>query len=160
MKQIDWLAKPALGASLVAAIWGFNIVVMKIALNDMDPLLFTAARFLLLTMVLVPFVKISTAQLKLLLPIALVMGLGHFYVLAGGNFYRSWSHRKRLFSVRGAFFNSIKLLISSRTHYTCASVGHRYSHHRRHITHLIVRPKRSSMGRVSCDIKHLYVGCW
>jgi len=84
MKKIDWLAKPALGASLVAAIWGFNIVVMKVALNDMDPLLFTAARFLLLTIVLVPFVKISTAQLKLLLPIALVMGLGHFYVLAVG----------------------------------------------------------------------------
>ena len=84
MKHIDWLAKPALGAGLVAAIWGFNIVVMKVALNDMEPLLFTSVRFLLLAIVLLPFVKISTAQLQPLLPIALVMGLGHFYLLAVG----------------------------------------------------------------------------
>tara|TARA_B110000503_G_scaffold68935_1_gene107576 strand:- start:823 stop:1713 length:891 start_codon:yes stop_codon:yes gene_type:complete len=84
MTQIDWLGKPALGASLVAAIWGCNIVVMKVALNDMDPLLFTSVRFLLLATVLLPFVKISPAQLRPLLPIALVMGLGHFYLLAVG----------------------------------------------------------------------------
>ena len=84
MKEIDWLGKPALGATLVAAIWGVNIVCMKVALNDMDPLLFTSARFLLLAIVLLPFVKISTAQLQPLLPIALVMGLGHFYLLAVG----------------------------------------------------------------------------
>ncbi|MBT7329570.1 MAG: EamA family transporter, partial [Oceanospirillaceae bacterium] len=84
MKQIDWLAKPALGATLVAAIWGFNIVGMKIALSDMDPLLFTAARFFLLALVLLPFVKISHQQIRPLLPIALVMGLGHFYLLAVG----------------------------------------------------------------------------
>tara|TARA_B100000795_G_scaffold231213_1_gene188954 strand:- start:637 stop:1527 length:891 start_codon:yes stop_codon:yes gene_type:complete len=84
MKKIDWLGKPALGATLVAAIWGVNMVGMKVALNDMDPLLFTSARFLLLAIVLMPFVKISTAQLQPLLPIALVMGLGHFYLLAVG----------------------------------------------------------------------------
>jgi len=84
MRHIDWLGKPALGAILVAAIWGFNIVGMKIALSDMDPLLFTAARFLLLALVLLPFVKISRQQIRPLLPIALVMGLGHFYLLAVG----------------------------------------------------------------------------
>jgi len=84
MKQIDWLGKPALGATLVAAIWGFNIVGMKIALNQMDPLLFTAARFLLLALVLLPFVKLSRSQIRPLLPIALVMGFGHFYLLAVG----------------------------------------------------------------------------
>jgi O-acetylserine/cysteine efflux transporter len=50
----------------------------------MDPLLFTSARFLLLAVVLLPFVKITIAQLRPLLPIALVMGLGHFYLLAVG----------------------------------------------------------------------------
>jgi len=84
MKNIDWLGKPALMATFVAAIWGFNIVGMKIALNEMDPLLFTAARFLLLAVVLLPFVKISHQQIRPLLPIALVMGLGHFYLLAVG----------------------------------------------------------------------------
>ena len=84
MKEIDWLGKPALGATLVAAIWGVNMVGMKVALNDTDPLLFTSARFLLLAIVLMPFVKISTAQLQPLLPIALVMGIGHFYLLAVG----------------------------------------------------------------------------
>jgi O-acetylserine/cysteine efflux transporter len=57
---------------------------MKIALSDMDPLLFTAARFFLLALVLLPFVKISHQQIRPLLPIALVMGLGHFYLLAVG----------------------------------------------------------------------------
>jgi len=84
MKDIDWLGKPALGATLVAAIWGFNIVGMKMALNDMDPLLFTSARFFLLAIVLLPFVRVSRQQIRPLLPIALVMGLGHFYLLSVG----------------------------------------------------------------------------
>ena len=84
MKHIDWLGKPSLVAILVTAIWGFNMVGMKAVLTDMDPLLFTSARFLLLAIVLLPFVKISRAQLRPLLPIALVMGLGHFYLLAVG----------------------------------------------------------------------------
>ena len=84
MKDIDWLGKPALGATLVAAIWGFNIVGMKMALNDMDPVLFTSARFFLLALVLLPFVRVSRQQIRPLLPIALVMGLGHFYLLSVG----------------------------------------------------------------------------
>ena len=84
MKHIDWLGKPSLVAILVTAIWGFNMVGMKAVLTDMDPLLFTSARFLLLAIVLLPFVKISRTQLQPLLPIALVMGLGHFYLLAVG----------------------------------------------------------------------------
>ena len=84
MKHIDWLGKPSLVAILVTAIWGFNMVGMKAVLTDMDPLLFTSARFLLLAIVLLPFVKISKSQLRPLLPIALVMGLGHFYLLAVG----------------------------------------------------------------------------
>lgn len=84
MRQIDWLGNPALGAILVTAIWGVNMVAMKAIVTDMDPLLFTSARFLLLAVVLLPFVKITIAQLRPLLPIALVMGLGHFYLLAVG----------------------------------------------------------------------------
>jgi len=84
LRQIDWLGNPALGAILVTAIWGVNMVAMKAIVTDMDPLLFTSARFLLLALVLLPFVKITIAQLRPLLPIALVMGLGHFYLLAVG----------------------------------------------------------------------------
>jgi len=84
LRQIDWLGNPALGAILVTAIWGVNMVAMKAIVTDMDPLLFTSARFLLLAVVLLPFVKITIAQLRPLLPIALVMGLGHFYLLAVG----------------------------------------------------------------------------
>jgi O-acetylserine/cysteine efflux transporter len=84
LRQIDWLGNPALGAILVTAIWGVNMVAMKAIVTDMDPLLFTSARFLLLAVVLLPFVKITIAQLRQLLPIALFMGLGHFYLLAVG----------------------------------------------------------------------------
>jgi O-acetylserine/cysteine efflux transporter len=84
LQKNDWLANPALGAIIVTALWGFNMVAMKATLTHMDPLLFTAARFALLALVLLPFVKISMSQLKPLLPIAMVMGLGHFYLLAVG----------------------------------------------------------------------------
>ncbi len=78
---------PVIGALTVSAIWGLNVVFMKIAMDDLPPLLFNTLRFSVLILVLLPFVRINFQQLRQLLPLALVMGMGHFYLLAIGLTY-------------------------------------------------------------------------
>ena len=81
------LLHPVIGALIVSALWGLNVVVMKIAMGDLPPLVFNTLRFGLLALVLVPFVKVSWQQFRQLFPLALVMGMGHFYLLALGLTY-------------------------------------------------------------------------
>ncbi len=81
------LLHPVIGAIIVSAIWGLNVVVMKIALGDMQPLVFNTLRFGLLALILLPIVKISWQQFRQLAPLALIMGMGHFYLLALGLTY-------------------------------------------------------------------------
>ncbi|MDP6968051.1 MAG: EamA family transporter [Gammaproteobacteria bacterium] len=81
------LLHPVGGAITVAAIWGFNVIFMKIAMADLPPLAFTTLRFLALGLILLPFVKINWSQFRQLLPLALVMGMGHFHLLALGLTY-------------------------------------------------------------------------
>ncbi|MCP4791306.1 MAG: EamA family transporter [Gammaproteobacteria bacterium] len=81
------LLHPVYGALTVAAIWGLNVVVMKIAMADLPPLAFTTLRFCALALLLWPFVKISWPQFRQSLPLALTMGMGHFYMLALGLTY-------------------------------------------------------------------------
>ncbi|MDP6189257.1 MAG: EamA family transporter, partial [Gammaproteobacteria bacterium] len=82
-----FLLHPVSGAITVAAIWGFNVIFMKIAMGDLPPLAFTTLRFLALGLILLPLVKINWQQFRQLLPLALVMGMGHFYLLALGLTY-------------------------------------------------------------------------
>ena len=81
MKMSDLIAYPAPLAIFVIAIWGFNVVAMKIAVADISPMLFNGLRFLILSILLLPFCRITLRQLRQLAPIAVVMGLGHFYTL-------------------------------------------------------------------------------
>ena len=78
---------PVGGAIIVAAIWGINVILMKMAMDDMPPLAFTTFRFFALALLLLPFVKLSWSQFRQLLPLALVMGMGHFHLLAVGLTY-------------------------------------------------------------------------
>lgn len=75
----DLIAYPAPLAIFVIIIWGFNVVAMKIAVADISPMLFNGLRFLILSILLLPFCHITLRQLRQLAPIAVVMGLGHFY---------------------------------------------------------------------------------
>ncbi len=81
------LARPAAAALLVVLIWGLNVVFMKIGLGDIDPVLYTGLRFTLLALVLIPFCRIPRAQLRPIVTIALVMGIGHFCMLSIGISY-------------------------------------------------------------------------
>ncbi len=73
---------PALPALMVICIWGINVCMIKIAVQDMTPALFTAMRFLLLTLFLFPFRKIPRENRKDVLKLSLTMGIGHFLILS------------------------------------------------------------------------------
>jgi len=75
---------PLLGALIVTTIWGINVVMMKIAVLEMSPVLFTALRFALLSLLLLPFRRIEPHLRWPVLRIALVMGIGHFLLLSMG----------------------------------------------------------------------------
>jgi O-acetylserine/cysteine efflux transporter len=78
------LSKPALPALFTVAIWGLNVVIMKIGVTDMEPLLFTGMRFVLLSLLLLPFIKIPRAAIRQVIGLAMIMGVGHFCALSIG----------------------------------------------------------------------------
>ncbi|MCG8427576.1 MAG: EamA family transporter [Chromatiales bacterium] len=68
----------------VVVIWGLNFVVIKTAVSEIPPLALTALRFALVAALLTPFFHLARAQLRPILGLALVMGLGHFGMLFVG----------------------------------------------------------------------------
>ncbi|MEH6576855.1 MAG: EamA family transporter [Amphritea sp.] len=84
---MDLISKPTLAALLVVFIWGLNVVVMKIGVTDMAPLLFTAMRFTLLSLLLLPFLRIPREAIGQVIGLAMIMGIGHFCVLSIGLSY-------------------------------------------------------------------------
>lgn len=74
----------ALQALTVMAIWGFNFVVAKVAMTELSPLLLMAVRFMLVALMLVPFVKVPWAQMRPLFLYSVVMGGIHFPLIFSG----------------------------------------------------------------------------
>jgi O-acetylserine/cysteine efflux transporter len=68
-------------ATVVAAIWGFNFVIIEIGLNSFPPLLFVALRFLVAAFPAVLFVRRPRVPWRWLLAIGLPMGVGQFGLL-------------------------------------------------------------------------------
>ena len=85
--NLELLSKPALPALFVVLLWGLNVVVMKIGVTDMSPVLYTALRFSLLSLLLLPFCRIPANMVRSIIAIALVMGVGHFCLLSIGISY-------------------------------------------------------------------------
>ena len=65
-------------------IWGFNIVASKYGVGLVPPLFFTAMRFVILAVVLLPLLRMHKGQMKLLLSIAMTMGVLHFGIMFVG----------------------------------------------------------------------------
>jgi O-acetylserine/cysteine efflux transporter len=82
MKGLDGAAKlPAssIGAAvLIAAVWGFNFVVIKTGVSSMPPLMLAALRFLFSALPAVFFVRRPAAPLKSLAAYGLLLGVGEF----------------------------------------------------------------------------------
>jgi O-acetylserine/cysteine efflux transporter len=65
-------------ALLVAAIWGFNFVVLKIGLDEFPPILFSALRFLAAAVPAIFFVGRPTVAWRWIIAVGLVLGVAKF----------------------------------------------------------------------------------
>jgi len=70
--------------------WGVNFIAGKIGTAEFQPLLFTALRFLILLILLLPWLKPAPGMMKPLLRVAFLLGVLHFGMIftglhAGGN---------------------------------------------------------------------------
>lgn len=70
--------------ALIAIVWGANNAAAKIATAEMPPLLAATLRFMISSIVLLPFLRPPFPQFKNLLIIALLAGPGHFGLLYFG----------------------------------------------------------------------------
>ncbi len=66
---------------LVNLVWGSLFVMATLGLNQFPPLLFTALRFGLLSVVLIPFLRIVPGQMKRIGAISMVMGIAMYVTL-------------------------------------------------------------------------------
>lgn len=69
---------------LINVFWGFNFIVAKVGVEAVPPIAFTALRFLLLALILAPFLKLSRAQFWPLLGASLFAGAFHFSLIFTG----------------------------------------------------------------------------
>ena len=69
---------------LVMACWGFNLVVIKTGLPELPPLLMLALRFSLVAVLMVPFVRPPTGQIREIMRISVILGFFHFGLLFWG----------------------------------------------------------------------------
>lgn len=72
---------------IVILVWAFNNIMIKLGLDEMPPLLLTTLRFALVAALIVPFTRITRAQLPLVLKLAASFGLMHFgFLFIGLNY--------------------------------------------------------------------------
>ncbi|MDV7338735.1 EamA family transporter [Terasakiella sp. A23] len=67
-----------LQALCVVVIWGFNFAAIKLTVTEIPPLTLTVIRFGVTALILLPFFRLSLSQIKQVIPVALVLGVGHF----------------------------------------------------------------------------------
>jgi len=63
---------------MIAAIFGFGFVPSKIGVASYSPLWFLAARFALVSLILLFFIRVPKGQWRAVIVFALIMGIGHF----------------------------------------------------------------------------------
>lgn len=69
----------------IVAIWGVNVTAVKFGTEGFPPVMMTALRFLIVAVLLAPFLLQGTkGKFKELLLLALVMGVGHFSLFFAG----------------------------------------------------------------------------
>src|ERR1700733_8690777 len=64
-------------ATLVAAIWGFNFIAVKVGLNEMPPFLYACARFVV-GLPLLFFVRKPPVSWSIIIGIGLILGVAKF----------------------------------------------------------------------------------
>lgn len=69
---------------LICAVWGGNFVVTKLAVNHFPPVFFTALRFALVALLMLPWLRWKSGQMRNVLIAALCMGTIHFALIIVG----------------------------------------------------------------------------
>ncbi len=69
---------------LINLIWGFNLISSKVGVGEFQPMLFTAMRFALLALLLVPFLRWRRGQMGPMVVAAVMSGALHFALLFAG----------------------------------------------------------------------------
>ena len=69
---------------MVMVIWGANFVVAKIGVTHMPPLMLIGIRFLLLGLILVPFVPFPKGKMWQIAALSVVLGTLHFGLMFTG----------------------------------------------------------------------------
>lgn len=68
-------------ALTVVALWALNMIVIKLGVMEMPPILISALRFVLVALLVVPFTRITRAQLPGVLLVSFTFGTLHFGAL-------------------------------------------------------------------------------
>ncbi|MFP3942336.1 MAG: DMT family transporter [Alphaproteobacteria bacterium] len=63
---------------LICLVWGFNFVAAKVGLGELPPFLFTALRFVLVALLLLPFLRLHPGRMGQIARIAVFAGSLHF----------------------------------------------------------------------------------
>lgn len=71
-------------AILIAGVWGFNFIATKWAVEEFPPLFANGLRFLIVLIVLFPFLRIVKGKMRSLLNTAFTLGVIHFGLLFWG----------------------------------------------------------------------------
>lgn len=68
----------------ITLVWGFNYIAGKAGVSELPPILFTGLRFLLLSILLLPWLKLHRGQMRGIVIISLTMGGVHFAIFYMG----------------------------------------------------------------------------
>ncbi|WP_169566154.1 DMT family transporter [Sneathiella limimaris] len=71
-------------ALIINVIWGFSFVAAKVAMGQYSPLMFTTLRFILVALLLIPFLKPVAGRMKAIFLISMLVGVMHFTLLYMG----------------------------------------------------------------------------
>ncbi len=71
----------SLAGVFVAICWGGNFIAAKFGLQEISPIFITFMRFVAVSLMVVPFVKVPKAYLKQIFMLSTVLGIGHFALL-------------------------------------------------------------------------------
>lgn len=70
-----------LAALVTVILWGANFIAIKVAITEVPPLFVSGMRFVILTLLLSPFLRVPKVHLRGIFEYALIMGIGHFCIM-------------------------------------------------------------------------------
>lgn len=70
-----------LAALATVTLWGANFIAVKIAITEVPPLFVSGMRFVILTLLLSPFLRVPKGHFRGIIEYALIMGVGHFCIM-------------------------------------------------------------------------------